>query len=459
MPDEILEPAPESARSGDSQRSQLIESIYRIALEPETYDVFIGRWDEFILERMKELGTLRAEDRGLETPEIATHFEIAERLLEQGRKAGQAQPLSDSAGSRPARSGVNPQFLIDSTGAIVWTNAAAMRLFGLKRMARLDDLDISARQDTALRSRLESLASTTDPEEPPLILRLTVVTAAEGLAPGDVVHLVANRLSQKIGADLLLVEPLVAKWPSGMARLLADTYGLSHAEAEIAEFLSPAQKPAYIAEARSSSLATVRTQIKSMLVKTGVKSLTELVRLLHLLMRFAEDHGAQYAAIPIAQGEMRSLQLKSGVMLPVELHGPATGRPVIFLHGMLDGASLTQAMREALARRNFRFICPTRAWFGEAQPDHGPIEGAPDRIAQQVREACGMLGIKQAVVLGHMAGSVYAFATAKAAPGLVRGIVCVAGGVPIVSKTQFAAMSHRQRVVAYTAAYTNGPGF
>jgi hypothetical protein len=38
-----------------------------------------------------------------------------------------------------------------------------------------------------------------------------------------------------------------------------------------------------------------------MLVKTGVKSLTELVRLLHLLMRFAEDHGAQYAAIPIAQ--------------------------------------------------------------------------------------------------------------------------------------------------------------
>lgn len=430
---------------------ELVESIYRIALEPHTYDSFMGRWDAFVQDRLSALDLLRSEAGTMETSEIATHFEIAERLLEQTRTVGEAQA---PAPETKTASGPDPQFLIDSSGVVVWSNAAAARTFQLKRTTRFDDLGLPDRYHTALAQRVAALGTEAEHGDPPLIFQMPAVAASDGLVVGDMVHLQAQRLHEKLGSDLLLVGPLVAHWPPSMPGLLMKTYGLSQSECEICELLSRAHRPKDVASYRKSSIATVRTQIKSLLVKTGCGSQTELVRLLHLLMRVAENHGPSRPAAPISQGKMTTILLDSGILMPVEVHGPANGKPVIFLHGMLDGASLTLQLREALALRGFRFICPTRPWFGNAEPDYGPMDTAPARIGTDLREMCEKLGIRNAIVLGHMAGSVYAFASAAKAPEHIDAIVSVSGGVPIVSRSQFADMSHRQRIVAYTARYT-----
>lgn len=430
---------------------ELVESIYRIALEPHTYDSFMGRWDAFVQDRLSALDLLRSEAGTMETSEIATHFEIAERLLEQTRTVGEAQA---PAPETKTASGPDPQFLIDSSGVVVWSNAAAARTFQLKRTTRFDDLGLPDRYHTALAQRVAALGTEAEHGDPPLIFQMPAVAASDGLVVGDMVHLQAQRLHEKLGSDLLLVGPLVAHWPPSMPGLLMKTYGLSQSECEICELLSRAHRPKDVASYRKSSIATVRTQIKSLLVKTGCGSQTELVRLLHLLMRVAENHGPSRPAAPISQGKMTTILLDSGILMPVEVHGPANGKPVIFLHGMLDGASLTLQLREALALRGFRFICPTRPWFGDAEPDYGPMDTAPARIGTDLREMCEKLGIRNAIVLGHMAGSVYAFASAAKAPEHIDAIVSVSGGVPIVSRSQFADMSHRQRIVAYTARYT-----
>lgn len=430
---------------------ELVESIYRIALEPHTYDSFMGRWDAFVQDRLSALDLLRSEAGTMETSEIATHFEIAERLLEQTRTVGEAQA---PAPETKTASGPDPQFLIDSSGVVVWSNAAAARTFQLKRTTRFDDLGLPDRYHTALAQRIAALGTEAEHGDPPLIFQMPAVAASDGLVVGDMVHLQAQRLHEKLGSDLLLVGPLVAHWPPSMPGLLMKTYGLSQSECEICELLSRAHRPKDVASYRKSSIATVRTQIKSLLVKTGCGSQTELVRLLHLLMRVAENHGPSRPAAPISQGKMTTILLDSGILMPVEVHGPANGKPVIFLHGMLDGASLTLQLREALALRGFRFICPTRPWFGNAEPDYGPMDTAPARIGTDLREMCEKLGIRNAIVLGHMAGSVYAFASAAKAPEHIDAIVSVSGGVPIVSRSQFADMSHRQRIVAYTARYT-----
>lgn len=430
---------------------ELVESIYRIALEPHTYDSFMGRWDAFVQDRLSALDLLRSEAGTMETSEIATHFEIAERLLEQTRTVGEAQA---PAPETKTASGPDPQFLIDSSGVVVWSNAAAARTFQLKRTTRFDDLGLPDRYHTALAQRVAALGTEAEHGDPPLIFQMPAVAASDGLVVGDMVHLQAQRLHEKLGSDLLLVGPLVAHWPPSMPGLLMKTYGLSQSECEICELLSRAHRPKDVASYRKSSIATVRTQIKSLLIKTGCGSQTELVRLLHLLMRVAENHGPSRPAAPISQGKMTTILLDSGILMPVEVHGPANGKPVIFLHGMLDGASLTLQLREALALRGFRFICPTRPWFGNAEPDYGPMDTAPARIGTDLREMCEKLGIRNAIVLGHMAGSVYAFASAAKAPEHIDAIVSVSGGVPIVSRSQFADMSHRQRIVAYTARYT-----
>lgn len=451
MPDRISETSTENDVGSEDQPSQLIESIYRIALEPHTYDAFMGRWDTFIQDRLSALDLLRSEAGTLETSEVATHFEIAERLLEQTRSVGEAQFLAPATKSS---SGPDPQFLIDCSGVVVWSNATAARTFRLKRTTRFDDLGLPNRYHIALAQRIATLGTVSEHGDPPLIFQMPAVEASDGLAIGDMVHLQAQRLHEKLGSDLLLIGPLVAHWPPSMPSLLTKTYGLSQSECEICELLSRAQRPKDVASHRKSSIATVRTQIKSLLVKTGCGSQTELVRLLHLLMRVAEGHGPSQPATPISQGKMTTVLLDSGILMPVEVHGPANGKPVIFLHGMLDGASLTLQMREALANRGFRFICPTRPWFGDAEPDYGPMDTAPARIGKDVREMCEKMGIRKAVVLGHMAGSVYAYASAAEAPDHIHAIVNVSGGVPILSRSQFADMSHRQRIVAYTARYT-----
>ena len=124
-----------------------------------------------------------------------------------------------------------------------------------------------------------------------------------------------------------------------------------------------------------------------------------------------------------------------------------------FIHGMLDGHGVTARCEKSLKQRNIRLIAPTRPNFGGSEPDGGP-KGAPDRFARDLEAILDTLGIERCPLFGHMAGSVYAFAAAVHLGERVTGILNVSGGVPILSRRQFAVMTPRQRIVAYTARYT-----
>ncbi|MCC6006516.1 MAG: alpha/beta hydrolase, partial [Rhodobacteraceae bacterium] len=80
--------------------------------------------------------------------------------------------------------------------------------------------------------------------------------------------------------------------------------------------------------------------------------------------------------------------------------------------------------------------------------------GAAERVDQTfLHHMLDRLGKERAVLLGHMAGALYAFAAAAQLRERALGIVNVAGTVPIVSVAQLASMSRRQRLVAYTARF------
>lgn len=79
--------------------------------------------------------------------------------------------------------------------------------------------------------------------------------------------------------------------------------------------------------------------------------------------------------------------------------------------------------------------------------------GAHERFASDVAAVMDHLGIASCPVIGHMAGSVYAFAAAARLGSRLTHIVSIAGGVPIVSTSQFAMMTPRQRVIAHTARF------
>ncbi|MGY6707793.1 MAG: alpha/beta fold hydrolase [Rhizobiaceae bacterium] len=412
-------------------RAGLIHSVYQIALEPQSYDIFMDHWDNHVGRAFEELSVLQ-EKSEFDDPEILAHFNTAFGILEElGRRP-----------QDPLRDGKGPRLLVDRNGAIVWRNSVAAKTLGLSANARIEDL-APLMHDPATARRLVA-------EMPPLangdgsgnrLLRVDLDTGT--------LHLLARPITDREGQALILIEPLLGEWTPEMNELLCSAFGLTEAETAVAEGLAEGLTPAELAERRGVSILTVRVQIRSLLAKTGAAGQTDLMRLLMSVGRVVDrtldtDEEPNRPAVCIIQ---------KGRQVPVELFGTPSGIPVLFLHGMLDGCSTTPAIEHALTRHGLRLIAPTRPSFGTAAADGGPITSAPQRLAEDVEGLLDRLRLKQVALLGHMAGGLYAFAVAARLGSRVAGIVNVAAAVPIVSNSQFSTMSRRQRLVAYTARY------
>lgn len=420
-----------------TRKDQLIEAIYRIALDPQSYDTFMDHWDDYVADRLGDADA---------TAELDQHFAIASRLLEE------TMPPPTADGRVAMASGDNrsaPRFLIDGRARVVWYNAAAERMFGFRRNDTLDRLNLPADR----RRELQDMATAIGSPAGGRTLKPHVFTLGSDRTKRPM-HFQARVITEGSGSEVIMVSKLSTIWPPGTAPLLRENFGMTQAEIDVCEWIADGHSAAEVAEMRGASLATVRTQIKKIMAKTRTSAQPELVRLLHLLARIAEENPDRAPLFPEGAG-LHRIDLPDGRVMPVEVHGPETGTPVIFFHGMLDGNAITDHCRDLLFEHSLRFICPVRPWFGAADPDYGDVATSPERFAQDVQYMIREMGIERPVLLGHMGGALYAFATAATAPaGQVAGIVSVAGGVPIRKPAQFATMSARQRVVAYTARYT-----
>lgn len=412
---------------------KLIETIYRAALDPQGYDVFMRQWHDWMTARVGALDKLRETDSAMSSPEIAAHFELALRVLE---RIGEPR-------NAPIPHG--PQILIDSAGRILWQNAEADRLLGMGRGRGLQDLHLSDGHRARLSGFLDRLSDNTT--LPPVIVQIS---------PPNGTRSTAFRVEQiREGADkvLAILSSLAPAWPAKADHLLMDTHRLSAAECAVCAQLIEGLPPADIARRRGTSLATVRTQVKKILAKTRQGSQTELTAYLHSLLRLAENMPEfdSTPALPApAGGALHDLTVH-GRRLIIEEHGPRDGYPVVFLHGMLDGTGITAAAHQALHRHKLRLICPHRPGFGQSEPVSGPLAGVLAQVGKDLSSVLTGWGIRAPMMLGHLAGALYAFAAAG--PCGACGIVNVAGGVPIVSPAQFDSMTRRQRLVAYTARY------
>jgi len=429
-------------------RDRLIESIYRIALEPQTYDSFMGEWDSYIGAQMAQLASLESQDltqaTALSHPEVLAHFKIAAQLLDHvGR------PLVET-GKPQSNAGRDLQILIDSHGRIAWSTGAAAYLFNLKQGARIDRLAVADGQLAALKRMTFALQGKQGDhaKHSPVLLQITTANSK------DVIHMVARIVPDQASEDVIIITKVAPDWPPAMPRLLREGFALSPAEIEICEQIADGQSSAGIATLRGNAVATVRTHFKRIMAKTHCKAQPELVQLLHSVMRVADQDTSGLRRHWSKADRISAISLPERTM-PVEHFGDPMGYPVVFFHGMLNGNAMTSRMREELKRHNLRLICPVRPYFGNAAGSPGPALTAPDRFGRDVARLIDELGLKKPIFLGHMAGILYAYAAANAQPkGRIPAILSVSGGVPIISRDQFASMSRRQRLVAYTARYT-----
>lgn len=415
-------------------------AIYESVVRPELYGAFLDAWGAHMEGALASVeGTEPPEAAETELrvdPELRAHFARAYTILEQiGRQVPQ-----DSLQER-VRQSSGFALLATADGRVLATSASATQHGAGSGLEFLRDM-LNGPALTALDGFCHALAAGDTP--PPVVL-------TTGSTPRHLLLRAALAAPDGAGGGrLMVIEALDHRWNRDAERLLIDSFGLSGAEVAVVRGLLAGQSLRDMARETGKSEHTIRNQTKSVLAKTGAPGQVDLVRLVAFLLKQETPARRDPAERPLP-GQV--LQMGDTGRMELFSDGPEDGRPLIFLHGMLDGMGPLLHLRDRFHAAGYRLIAPVRPGFGRTDPVERPDQ-ALDVVVRQVEELIARLALHAPVLLGHMAGAFYGHVIVSRLRGKVAGLVGVSGCAPIRRLSQLSAMAPRQRIVAYTARFT-----
>jgi len=401
---------------------ELIRLAYAVTLEPERYGELMQAWSDSF-EHISE-GAVKDVNR---------HFDRALSIMD---RLGRGEPSIAKSPQELVAEIARPALLVDPDGAVLASNPA-LDAFCPERPNDVSDLHISSNNSAELRELLTNLEIAKlncalmvlrlyhDADDTALIMAVTAVTLPDG-----------RRAAQVTSLDLAYREQVGA--------LVGETFGLTKSEIAVAQGIVDGYSTNEIAERRGRSLETIRSQVKSVLQKADLRSQTELIRVFAGLGELvdARDDAQTSARVP------EIIIRDDGRKLAFESFGPASGRPVLMMHGMLDGFPVGPRILRLLKARNIRIVGVWRPAFHLSDPD-GPITNAAERFTEDVGAVMDQLEIERAPVLGHLGGSLYAFATAAQLGTRISGVVTVG----VIDQALIRPQPRRQRIIGLTAKY------
>lgn len=435
--------------------ADLVEEVYAVTVDPARYDQLMQVWEGYIEAQVQALGAT-----GQDVPSdklLERHVKTALKIFDQIGRNRRTKNSGEAflAGLPVAAMIVNERF------AVIAANKGAKLLLGGREQSKLDDLEIDDLNDRKLRLWM---TGPTAAAEPVLLLpcflgRQTMVNclAVTRVDLSCPLADVGLEIDVQDGVHFLLMT-VDFQFDGAIGRALSQAYQLSNAEASVAIALAEGVTPSDLAERRSVSLHTVRTQIKATLRKLGASAIPDLVR---IVSGFAATVVASRNLGHADPGRHKAnwrrekclLRLRDGRRLAYEDSGSVSGRPVLFVHNMLLGPAMTDASIEVAGRKDWRFIAPSRPGFGQSDA-LVDTDGASmlDIFAQDVEELLDHLAIEQATLIGHLSGGVQALRLAERLPKRVNGLLLV-NYVPCYDLDKLKGLPVRQRAFGLTIHY------
>ncbi len=418
------------AAASPSVDPELIERLYDTSADPTHFDALLEVWEHALWDYAAPA------PGGLPVfrDEIDRHFSRAGAIMARiGRSMPEDARAQAAADPRPA-------LLIAADGSITFTNEAAQKELGAREGANAADLPLEADAVTIMRAALRRLNEQKH-------ARVSCILAGRSVPAGRRILLSLSRVESPLAVARLLTVDVT--WNRELAAHIAQAFALTRAELDVAHAFISGETLIELARRKARSIDTVRSQAKSLLRKAGLHSQLELVRLFAGYAGFTPEPGEALA------GESRTdrISLRDGRRLCVTRMGAEGGKPVILLHGMLSGVTMTARAEGAFAASGYSVIAPWRPGFGESDPQGGDAAGYAQRFAADLCEMMDQLGLRAAPVIGHMSGSICAMAAAAALPKRFTHVLLVAGALPFTTTGQIGQMTARQRVIAYTARF------
>jgi len=236
-----------------------------------------------------------------------------------------------------------PTFLVTTDGRIAAINLAASLEFELTIGDKIDQLPYKLQaaenlsvlvgkclqaQDSATADALLKRAYGENNEREATI----AITASMGRVPTALVFVISTQ------------------WKPSSTKLLKSQFDLTDTEAEILINFVDGYSTQDIATHRDRSHATVRTQLQSVLTKTGARNQTELLRIALSVSNFVKDIGVITDAVNHPYRRQAEIFREGGRLIEVTLMGNLTGTPILTVAGpsvYTCNADIEQALHES----------------------------------------------------------------------------------------------------------------
>jgi DNA-binding CsgD family transcriptional regulator/PAS domain-containing protein len=298
--DPFRQPALHRGRTGVVDSEELLPNagllrteLYRDQLKPRglRYGTFVvtaasaDRIEALSLWRTMSQGPLQEESRrllGRLYPYIQKSMELRHLLRTTQRRLAGVEAMLDAS---PAAT-----FLVTRRGHLLHRNAAAEALLEEGDVMNLENgtlVGASNHSRDALRTLLQSTEPATGRATSASTVKTTMtIQPTSGRHPLPLLALPLSPVDRRrSGADAILLVSDPGNPLAVPQEILASFYGLTPAQAEVANGLLKGHSLEYVAGLRHVSIGTVRQQLKSILSKTGTVRQSDLVRLLLSLPR------------------------------------------------------------------------------------------------------------------------------------------------------------------------------
>jgi pimeloyl-ACP methyl ester carboxylesterase/DNA-binding NarL/FixJ family response regulator len=429
-----------------SHKAEIIDRLYEVAIDPVRFEELLDTWEG-------RIAPLREHADGttgvaLSDNEIEAHFERASIFLDRYEAANSAGSSYQAALDDIGRSA---SFVSDGSSAIVAVNSSATKVFGIVAGSDIyalpfDRADIEeliaviarvARQqaEKAVTMRLRSQRA-----ESPVILRIMPVTG-EGMRP------------------LALVLSTELAWPEGFDQTMQEAFGLTDAEIDIVRGITEGKQIRDIAAERRRSAETVRTQLRSILAKTETHSQSELVRVTLNLMDVVTSTAGmdRPAKARVAPGPLEPIPFSTFFQPGNRRYdfiefGDPKGAPCLYMHLDYGFIRWPRRAEQYAADKAIRVVVPVRAGFGAS--GQLPLKvNYREETALDTARLLDHLGIDRVAVMSQGADLRFAMELANANPGLVTGILGLAGTLPVQTAAQYERMEKWHRFILANARY------
>lgn len=209
-----------------------------------------------------------------------------------------------------------------------------------------------------------------------------VVRAANqrGNAAQSVIHIVDHRKDDaSFHAEIFLIwlpnqpKPYIAirtlelAWSPATSNRLKQAFDLTDAEVEVGRHFFQLCDLSTVAETRGVSRHTVRTQMKTILFKTGASSQADLIRLFAMVAsrQLLETRGLRSTWRDPLDRE-KIIVTPEGRKIAWTWMGDPKGTPVIFLRGMAMGYLLPAQAEVLLSKARIKLLIPSRPGYGNS---------------------------------------------------------------------------------------------